>query len=183
MADNASGTKHTPRGTIIHAAQRPHPLWSPLIAASVVLVPGAIAAASGLILLFPSLGPTAVIQAYSPSDPSARFYNVVVSHIVGMASAYAAVFLFGIAHAPAIITVHAVSPARMGAAAVAIALGTFLEVSLRAMHAPSASTTLLVALGAFKAEWRDVAEIVGGVLIVAIVGEIVRRARLHQLGA
>ena len=51
-------------------------------AAAIVAVVGAI----GLVLhqpwLFPSLGPTAMLMLESPEQPSARFVNALVGHLV-----------------------------------------------------------------------------------------------------
>lgn len=157
----------------------PHPLWSPLVAAGVVLAPGLAALATSRLLLFPSLAPTAVLQAHAPAHPSSRFYNVVVSHVIGLAAAYGAVYLLGLAHAPSVFAVHAVSTARVAAATLAVGVGTLGEILLRATHAPAASTTLLVALGSFGATLRDAEDLVIGVLIVALVGEGARRLRLR----
>jgi hypothetical protein len=60
---------------------------SPLVAAGITALPGLLALASGQVLLFPSLGPSAVMQAHSPEHRSSRFYNVVVSHLAGLAAA------------------------------------------------------------------------------------------------
>ena len=67
---------------------------------------------------------------------------------------------------------------RVLAAALAIFIATALEVIFRAPHPPAASTTLLVALGSFKATGRDVADVLIGVAIVAIAGEVMRRMRV-----
>jgi hypothetical protein len=49
---------------------------------------------------------------------------------------------------------------------------------LKASHPPAAATTLLVALGGFKPTWQDAATVMIGALIVAIVGEMLRRFRV-----
>lgn len=158
----------------------PDALWSPLVAGLVTLVPGLVGLATGQILLFPSLGPTAVIQAHDPEQPSARFYNVLASHLGGLASAYLAVTLLGIAHAPSVFEARQLSVARVVAAALAIILAIGVEKLLRAYHPPAASTTLLAALGSFKPTLQDALSVVIGVLIVAGVGEGFRRLRLRS---
>ena len=80
-------------------------LRSPLTAALVTLVPGVLGLVSGQLLLFPSLAPSAVLQAHDPQAPSSRPYNVVVSHLVGMLTAYLMVWLFDLSHAPSVFTV------------------------------------------------------------------------------
>jgi hypothetical protein len=158
----------------------PDAVWTPLTVAVLTLVPGLVGLATGRVLLFPSLGPTALLQAHTPEHPSARPYNVVVSHLLGMGSGFAAVTAFGIAAAPSVFEARSLSPAHVGAAVVAIALSVLLELLLRASHPPAASTTLLVALGTFKPTVRDATALVLGVLIVAAAGEAVRRLRLRR---
>jgi hypothetical protein len=74
-----------------------------------------------------------------------------------------------------------VTPLRVVAAVLSVALALLVEKVFHAFHPTAASTTLLVALGSFKPVWQDVAQITLGVLIVAIVGEGFRRLglRLH----
>ncbi|HEU4697813.1 MAG TPA: HPP family protein [Gemmatimonadales bacterium] len=144
-----------------------------------LLAPGLAALATGQLLLFPSLAPTAVLQAHAPAHPSARYYNIIVSHVVGMAAAFFAVWLFGVADAPSVFAAHAVSAGRVGAAVLAVALGTYLEMRLHAHHAPAAATTMLVALGSFPATLHSALMIVVGVLVVAAAGEAGRRLHLE----
>lgn len=167
----------------LHPAQRPPRRFLALRQAAVVglvlLAPGLVALATGEPLLFPSLAPTAVLQAHAPAHPWARYYNIIVSHLVGMAAAFFAVALFGLAQAPSVFAVGSVSPARVGAAVLAVALGTFLEMRLAAHHAPAAATTMLVALGSFPATLHSAAIIAAGVLVVAAAGEAGRRLHLE----
>jgi CBS-domain-containing membrane protein len=68
----------------------------------------------------------------------------------------------------------------MWAAVLAVALNMLGGLLLRASHPPAAATTLLVALGGFKTTVHDAVTVIVGVLIVAIVGEVLRRIRLGQ---
>jgi hypothetical protein len=158
----------------------PEKLWSPIVVGLIVLVPGLAALATGRVLLFPSLGPSALHQAHTPEDPSSRFYNVVVSHVLGLFVGFGAIYAFGLATTPSVFEVGHISPARVGAAVVAVVVSALLELVLRASHPPAASTTLLVALGSFKPVARDAIAVIAGVLLVALVGEAFRRWRLRQ---
>lgn len=155
-------------------------VWSPAITVAVALVPGVIGVLTGQLLLFPSLGPTVVMQAHLPRHGSSRFYNIVVAHLIGLASGDVCVFVLGLAHAPSVFATHVLTPARVIAAALALLLAITLEVTLRASHPPAAATTLLAALGSFKPNVRDTIAVITGVLIVAVVGEVVRRARVRS---
>jgi hypothetical protein len=104
---------------------------------------------------------------------------VLVGHAAGLGSAFLFLWLFGLAHAPSVFEVHAVSPSRVRASVLAIALAAALEVVFDAAHPPAASTTLLASLGSFKPTWAQTAQVAVGVVIVTIVGECVRRYRLR----
>jgi CBS-domain-containing membrane protein len=129
--------------------------------------------------LFPSLGPTAYLQAESPAHPASRFYNTVVGHGIGLVAGFLAVFLLNAYTDPVVLVSHSLTWERAGAAALALALTLGVALLLKASHPPAGATTLLVALGAFKLE--DIPTVVAGVLIVAVVGELARRLRLGQL--
>lgn len=159
--------------------EREHPFWSPIFAVSNLLIAGVIGLLSGNLLLFPSLGPIAVMQAHLPRHRSSRFYNIVVSHLVGLAAADLFVIVLGLSTAPSVFYTHQLSGARVAAALLAILLGTSAELILRASHPPAAATTLLAALGSFRPTARDTAWVVVGVLIVAFAGDLGRRLRVH----
>src|SRR5690348_17007389 len=146
--------------------------WSAVASAVVMLVAGAAAVATSSVLLFPSLGPTAVMMAHSPTHPSSRPYNAIVAHLVGLGAAFLSVAIFQIAFAPSVFQLHAVSWSRVGAAALAIALGSAVELLLGAPHPPAASTTLLAALGSFHPTWHDTGLVCGGVLLAVATGEV-----------
>ena len=161
-------------------------LWTPLVAGFVVSVPGLLGLATGQVLLFPSLGPTAAIQAHNPEDRAARFYNVLVGHLGGLASACLVVLALGLADAPSVFVAQHLTPLRVVASVLAVMLALLVEKLLHAYHPTAASTTLLMALGSFKPNLQDVSQITLGVFVVAIVGEFFRRLRLrkgwHEIG-
>jgi len=145
------------------------------IAVIAIGAPAALALASGEIVLFASLGPSAVMQAHRPTDRSARLYNVIVSHILGALAGAGSVAVLGLAAAPSVFALGTVTPSRVAAALLAIAVGTFLELRLRATHPPAASTTLLMALGSFHPTLHDFAVISAGVGALGFFGELLRR--------
>ncbi len=157
----------------------PEGLWAPLAVGLIVLVPGLVGLATGRVLLFPSLGPSAVLQAHSPAHPSSRPWNVVASHVLGLLAGFAVVLVLGLAEAPSVFEARTLSVARVAAAVLAVTLAMALELLARASHPPAASTTLLVALGSFKPTVRDAVAVVTGVLLVAAAGEALRRLRLR----
>lgn len=158
----------------------PDAIWSAFASAIVILVPGVVAVVSSSVLLFPSLGPTAVMMAHSPASPASRPYSAIVAHCIGLGTAFVAVALFHLASTPSVFEVHHVSPARVAAAVVALALAASLEILLNAAHPPAASTTLLAALGSFHPTAHDTLLVVVGVGLTVAAGEPLRRYRLSR---
>ncbi|MEG4107917.1 HPP family protein [Microcoleus sp. S13_C5] len=162
-------------------ASVPDKVWAPLGAGGLILVVGLIGLLAGQPWLFPSLGPTAFLQVETPDQRSARFYNTVVGHLLGLGAGLLAVTLLGAGDAPAVLSTKELTPVRVWAAAIAIALNMLGGLLLRASHPPAAATTLLVALGGFKPTVHDTLTVIIGVLIVATVGEVLRRIRLGKV--
>jgi CBS-domain-containing membrane protein len=160
----------------------PEAAWSPLAGGLLVLVPGLLGLATGNVWLFPSLGPTAYLQAATPQHGSARPYNVVGGHALGAIAAIIAVLLLGANHEPSVFEAHHLFLMRVLASALAIALLLLAETLTKITHPPAAATTLLITLGGFKPTLHDMASLATGVLIIAILGELMRRARLAQPG-
>jgi len=169
------------RGRVIVAV--PDSLWGPLTVGGLLLAVGLIGLAAGQPWLFPSLGPTAFLQAEQPGQKSARFYNTVVGHLVGLAAGIAAVLVLGAADAPGVMASNELVPVRVWAAALS-ALLTMAGLSLLdASHPPAAATMLLVALGGFAPTWQSVGTIAAGVLILAVLGEASKFLRLNVFPA
>jgi hypothetical protein len=156
--------------------------WAPVITVAVISVPAIVGVLTGQLLLFPSLGPTVVMQAHLPRHASSHIYNVVLAHFIGLAAADVCVIVLGLAATPSVFATQNLSEARVVAAAFALLLAATVEVILRISHPPAAATTLLAALGSFKPSEHDTLTVLLGVSIVAIAGEIVRRARLAAIG-
>ncbi len=161
-------------------ARIPDLVWGPLWEALLVLIAGATAVWSGHPWLFTSLGPTAYELAEKPDLKSARFYNVVVGHFVGIGCGFTAVALLGAWDAPSVNAHALLTPVRMWTATVAVFLTVLLNLLLKSGQPAALATTLLISLGAMQtadsALW-----LATGVLIVACVGEPLRRIRLDAL--
>ncbi|MEO8285366.1 MAG: HPP family protein [Chloroflexota bacterium] len=156
------------------------PIWAPLVGGFLMLVVGVLGLLTGRPLLFPSLGPTAYLQAGSPANPAARIYNTIVGHFIGLGMGFLSVALFNAWNSPTPFADHRLAPERMGASVLAIMLTLLVALLLKAFHPPAGATTLLVTLGGFKT-LEDALTVVAGVLVIAIVGEVARRLRLGQL--
>jgi hypothetical protein len=157
----------------------PPALWGPLVAGLSLLVVGALGALVDRPWLMPSLGPTAVLLALTPADPSARAYPTIAGHGVGLLAGALAVVVTGAAAAPAVLADGQLVPERVAAAVIAVMLTVAAGAALRAGHPPAAATTLLVALGAIKTIDQAAALMIG-VVILAAVGWVFRSVRLER---
>ena len=128
-------------------------VWVPSVSGALVLVAGAMSLATKQPWLFAGLGPTALLLASSPGHTTARFHNIVVGHLTGLACAWLSLLLLGAATAPALLG-GPTPVVRVWASAFAVALTAAVQPSLRAYHPPAAATALLVTLGVYKATWR-----------------------------
>jgi CBS domain-containing membrane protein len=97
---------------------------APLCEAALILVAGLAAWAVHQPLFFASLGPTAFELIETPGRPSARPYNVVVGHLIGVLCGFAALTVTHAWAAPAVST-SSISLLRVWAAAIAALLTVF----------------------------------------------------------
>jgi hypothetical protein len=163
-------------------AATPEIVWAPLGGGLLMSAVGLSAWLAGMPWLIPSLGPSAYLQVENPAHPSARFYNTIVGHAIGLAAGIFAVFVLGANETPSLLVDHQVVLARVWAAAIALTLTILIALALKASHPPAGATTLLVALGALRTQ-TDFVNAAIGVLAIAALGEILRRLRLKTATA
>lgn len=96
--------------------------------------------------LFPSLGPTAFLFFFTPTETSASPRNALCGHALGIVCGYGAFWLVGLDHAPAALA-EKVAIERIFAASLSLAATGALMVLLHVVHPPAASTCLIVSLG------------------------------------
>ncbi len=121
--------------------------------------------------LFPSLGPTIFLQTVTPNQPSARPWNTIVGHLLGIVAGFAALFLFGAQHELPPMASGVLEFGRVGATALAVGLTIAGQALLRAEHPPAAATTMLLTLGGLTPSMKTVVVIIIGVALVTIFGE------------
>jgi hypothetical protein len=155
-------------------------LWATLGEGGLILVVAAISWLAKQPLIFASLGPTAYELVEQPRLRSARTYNVVVGHLIGLGAGFLSVYLLHAESSPNVLATGIVSPNRVWAIALAAALTTFVTLAMRASQPAALATTLLIALGSMQTR-RDAVAIVVGVLIMAAIGEPLRLYRLKCL--
>jgi hypothetical protein len=152
---------------------------APLCEGTLILIAALAAWLAHQPLIFASLGPTAYELIETPHRKSARVYNILVGHLVGVAAGFAAL---GVTHA---WRTPAVSPgniqfSRVEAAVLSAALTVFVTLLLRATQPAALSTTLLISLGVMQ-QWSDGLIIMAAVLLMTLAGEPLRQWRCKQI--
>jgi hypothetical protein len=157
----------------------PDPVWAPLAGAVALAVPAVASVLAGVPFLFPSIGPSAALVAADPAHPASRAWNVVVGHAGGIVAGFASLAVLGALDAPTLFRDEVLDPGRAAASVLALALTILAGMLLRANHPPAAATTLLITLGGIRTA-QQVLFLMIGVLLIAAVGELVRRVRLGR---
>jgi hypothetical protein len=155
-------------------------IWATLGEGGLILAVAAIGWATGQPLIFASLGPTAYELVEQPHVRSARVYNIIVGHLIGLGAGFLALYVLNAWAAPNVLSTGIVSIQRLWATTIAATLTTLFTLILRAGQPAALATTLLVSLGAMQ-NLRSAVAIVAGVLIMTAVGEPVRRFRLRYM--
>src|SRR5579864_900641 len=117
-------------------------------------------------LLFPSLGATAFLFFETPLAEVGTPRNAIIGHGVAIVAALASLGLFGLLNAPSVY-VQGVTPARIGAVALSVALTGGVLRLLRAAHPPAGATTIIVSSGLLAKTHQVVSVAVGVVIITA----------------
>lgn len=128
-------------------------------------------------LIFASLGPTAYELIETPHRRSAEPYSLIVGHLAGVGSACFSLFVTHAWSAPP-VSQAGVPLVRVGCTVLAAALTVLINLLLRASQPAAISTALLIAVGMMQKP-HDVAVMIAAVLLMAIVGEPLRRIRLR----
>jgi hypothetical protein len=126
-------------------------------------------------LIFASLGPTAYELVETPKRQSARPYNIIIGHLIGILAGFAALYLTGARWVPP-VSASGVPLARIWSAVVAAALTVVVTLLVRATQPAALSTTLLVSLGIMQL-WKDGIVILCAVLLMTLLGEPLRNWR------
>lgn len=127
-------------------------------------------------LVFASLGSYGLRVSGTAAATSARAYNLIVGHLIGLSACFLAVFLLNAWAAPNVIATGIVSSRRVWAVVISAAATTLVSLVLNAAQTAALATTLLVSLGAMQTR-RDATAIIVGVLLIVAIGEPVRRLR------
>lgn len=161
-------------------AKIPDQIWAPAAGGLITFLVGLFSILIGQPFLLANLGPTVYLQAAYPNNPSSRFVNVVVGHIVGIIAGFIGGILFDAVNDPVVLVDKTLTGARLGAAVAGIILTILVTLLLKVAHPPAAATTLLVASGSIQTN-TDYLNLIIGILIIAILGEIICRARIESI--
>lgn len=156
-------------------------IWATLGEGGLLLAMATIGWVTGQPLIFASLGPTAYELVDQPHMRSARAYNVIVGHFIGLAAGFFAVWILHAWSAPNVLSAGVVSLPRLWATTLAALLTTAVTLLFKAGQPAALATTLLISLGAMQTR-RTAFAIAFGVLIICAIGEPLRRLRLRMLG-
>jgi CBS-domain-containing membrane protein len=123
-------------------------VWAILGEGGLVLALAAIGWATKQPLIFASLGPTAYELTEQPQMPSARPYNIIVGHLIGLGAGFLAIYLLNAWAAPNVLATGIVSPQRVWAHGhIGCAHRLCIPPSKKARQPAALATTLLVSLG------------------------------------
>jgi CBS domain-containing membrane protein len=124
-------------------------------------------------LLFPSLGATAFLIFETPMAEIGSPRNTIIGHSVGVAAGVLSVLIFGLWNTPSVYATG-MTPARIGAMALAVALtGGVLRV-IRSAHPPAGATTIIVASGLLQRP-KQLLDVLVGVALLTIAGWVLNR--------
>ncbi len=149
----------------VSAAALPDALWSPIAALAVLGIVGAGSLIAGQPWLLPSLGPSAYLVAVDWAHPSARPYNTILGHAIGLGAGFAMVGAFGAFNDPSPLASGPLTVARVAAASLSVPITIALALPLKADHPPAGATALLVALGGIKTGRQAIGLMIGACLL------------------
>lgn len=137
-------------------------------ALALMAVAGVVALGAKQTLLFPSLGPTAMLFFARPLPPECTVKNVVVGHWVGILVGLVMLEVFGLRALPSAVT-HGLDAKRVVAAALSVAVTATVLRLIRSPHAPAGASTLIVSLGLLTTN-KQLLMMGASVALIAVAG-------------
>ncbi|HEX5235762.1 MAG TPA: HPP family protein [Silvibacterium sp.] len=154
-------------------------LIAPACEGALLLVVGLAGWATHHPLVFASLGPTAFELIEAPKRPSAKPYNVIVGHLIGVLAGFTALIITHAWWAP-VVSSSGVPLARVWAGVIAAVITVAVTLLARATQPAAVATTLLVSLGMMQMP-RDGVAIMCAVVLMTLIGEPLRRWRVGTM--
>ena len=137
-----------------------------------IAVMAALAMATNEPFVFPSLGPTAFLLFYQPLAPNAAPRSCFFGHLIGVLAGYFSLLVFGLTNVPA--NLDAITPARIGALALSLALTLSMMAWLDIPHAPAGATTLIVSIGLLRTPLQ-LTILMAAVVLLTVQGFVINR--------
>jgi CBS-domain-containing membrane protein len=137
-------------------------------ALALMAVAGVVALGAKQTLLFPSLGPTAMLFFARPLPPECTVRNVIVGHWVGIVVGLLMLEMFGLRSLPSAVT-HGLDAKRVVAAALSVAITATVLRLIRSPHAPAGASTLIVSLGLLTTN-KQLLMMGASVALIAVAG-------------
>lgn len=129
---------------------------------------GSIALVAHETMLFPSLGPTAMLFFARPLPPETSVGTTVVAHWIGIVVGLGCLLAFGLrGDGPAVVT--GLTAVRVLAAGLSVAGTAAILRLVRAPHAPAGASTLIVSLGLLTSN-EQLLMMAASVVVVAALG-------------
>jgi CBS domain-containing membrane protein len=124
-------------------------------------------------LLFPSLGATAFLVFETPMAEVGSPRNTIIGHSIGVGAGVLSILIFGLWNTSSVY-ITGMTPARIGAMALAVALtGGVLRV-IRSAHPPAGATTIIVASGLLQRP-KQLLDVLVGVALLTAAGWVLNR--------
>ena len=156
-------------------------VYAALVAAVVLALTGLVGVAFRQPWLFPSLGPTLMVIAETPRQPSAHPRNVLVGHVVAVAAGWIALVVTGLRNAPPVV--QAGLDARyVTSAVIALALTVFVLQLIKMPHPPAGATTLIVALAILRTPGQLAVIVLSVILVTLLASAVNLLATVRQAG-
>ena len=152
-------------------------MWVPTVSALLIVASGLVGYWLKQPWLFAGIGPSAYMIASAPTQDTSRFRNVVVGHLAAIAVAYVVLLVLNVHSTTALLAASKLSLPRLWASAIGLGLLALVQPQLKAYHPPAAATLLMITLGLFRTTGRAPLALMGGVVLVAVVGELLNRLR------
>lgn len=125
--------------------------------------------------LAPSIAAAAFTQLFSPLQPGARPYTIVLGQIAGAAAGFVGVHLTHAMDFGKLMGARDLAWERVAAVAVAVAIAAVVQMALKARSPAGGTTAVVVAVGAETADIAGAVRLAVGIVLVAVLGEIARQ--------
>ena len=156
-------------------------VWAAVVSVVVLAAAGLVGLALRQPWLFPSLGPTIMVIAETPRQPSAHPRNVLVGHLVGVAAGWLALVVTGLTAAPAVVQ-QGITVPRIVAACLSLAATALVLQAIGTPHPPAGATTLIVSLGLLTTPSQLLALVLSVLLVTVVATALDLVAGVRQRG-